>query len=82
LGTEKKVVQAIPVGPGSPLKQALLSAIDVSSGPPDAGKLVLVGAGGTIDASLIGTLGGGTFNLDDGTFLASATAFTLDDGSF
>lgn len=79
---EKKVVQATPVGPGGPLKETLLSAVDVSSGLADAGKLVLVGAGGVIDPSLIGSLGGGTFNLDDGTFLAPSTTFVFDDGSF
>lgn len=82
MSVDKKIVQAIPAVPGGLLKEVLLSAVDVSAGAKDAGKLILIGPTGVLDPSLIGTLGGGAFNLDDGTFLAPSTTFVFDDGSF
>ena len=46
--------------PGGPLNQTLVGAVNVSTGAPDAGKVVLLNASGQIDPSMGGGGGGGS----------------------
>jgi hypothetical protein len=77
----KTFIEISRPAPSNPWNQTELGGVDQSAGVADAGKLVLLGPGGLLDPTLIGSVSG-TFDLDDGTFLSPTSSFTVDDGVF
>lgn len=72
-----------PNGAGRPYVQTLADAVDASAGVSSAGSVPVLDATGKLSPTMLPSISGGGFDIDDGAFTdPESSIFNFDDESF